>query len=98
MENSFYLTVSSNNYQFDSILPQDFNLSEKFVVGLVELTLPLTWMNIPTDEKVELIVYNPNKKDYFEIISTPEANIPRGHYTKVELEKKDEFCYFLFQR
>ena len=84
MENSFYITFNSYKSDFKVNFAQNFELDEKWTVGLAQISLPKTWHNIYENQKLELLVYNTGKDNNIEVIDK-DIYISQGHYNNKEL-------------
>lgn len=69
-------------------LANSINLNGNWEVALTEISYTKTWLNIPSNQTVELLVFNKDKENFYEVISDPNAIIAKGEYTVEKLENE----------
>ena len=89
MENSFYITTHSKKSNFEVKLSREFLLDDSWTVGLADISIPKTWHNILEDQELELLVYNPLKDAYIEVIKNIWKNKINLYIKKQDEELKE---------
>ena len=72
---------------FETNLPEGFDLQDDWELALTEITYPKIWPTIPCDQKIEILKFN-NSIKYIDCIESDQWIIKKGNYTADELIKK----------
>lgn len=94
MENNFDIIIKTNKTN-QIELAHTFELSEQWVVGIREITFPKTWYNIPSDQRIDMIVFDWEAYKRFSPVTVP-FEIKKGYYGKEKLIDKinEYFTHF----
>jgi hypothetical protein len=84
---SFYISLPCNfktNHKafYKTELPETFNLSGIWQVGISDISFPKSWFNVKKEQNIQLMYFNPKNTDGIGYSIIKEAIIHPSNYTK----------------